>query len=58
MNTTGGFFNPIMASALTFGCEGHTMIEHFSVYWGGALIGGLAARWCHLAMLTSHSKKD
>ncbi|XP_013788340.1 aquaporin-11-like [Limulus polyphemus] len=50
LNTTGGFFNPILASALTLGCHGNTIIEHFIVYWIGALIGGLIARVLHQAL--------
>ncbi|EEC20497.1 conserved hypothetical protein, partial [Ixodes scapularis] len=40
LTTTGGYFNPIMASALMLGCGGSTLTEHFTVYWVGALIGG------------------
>lgn len=64
MNTTGGFFNPILASALMIGCQGHTYLEHFQVYWIGALTGGLLARWMHLNVLNSknssieHNKSD
>ncbi|KAI2798176.1 hypothetical protein RDWZM_001920 [Blomia tropicalis] len=59
LNTTGGYFNPIMASALTFGCEGNTMTEHLMVYWIGSLIGGLIARWFHKNFLSSnHHKMD
>ncbi|KPM02971.1 hypothetical protein QR98_0013980 [Sarcoptes scabiei] len=38
-NTTGGFFNPILASSLMIGCEGNTYWEHFQVYWIGSLLG-------------------
>lgn len=78
LNTTGGYFNPIMASALSFGksknglwidtnfpiplgCEGNTLVEHLSVYWVGALLGGLLARYCHEYLLnsgSSHSKVE
>src|SRR6266487_3493099 len=50
LNTTGGYFNPILASALTLGCEGNTFIEHFFVYWFGAIIGGLGARYMHILL--------
>lgn len=44
LNTTGGYFNPIMASALTLNCKGNTLIEHLIVYWIGALTGGFIAK--------------
>lgn len=37
-----------MASALTLGCEGNTLIEHLLVYWIGSIVGGLAARALHI----------
>lgn len=43
--TTGGYFNPIMASALMLGCAGSTLGQHFGVYWGGALLGGFMGRY-------------
>ncbi|XP_015789581.1 aquaporin-11 [Tetranychus urticae] len=48
LDTSGGFFNPILASALTLNCEGNDFLEHFLVYWVGALLGGLLARKLHL----------
>ena len=30
---TGMMFNPALASALTFNCRNHPIIEHFIVYW-------------------------
>lgn len=59
LNTTGGYFNPIMASALAMGCEGNTLLEHLSVYWIGSLGGGIVARWCHQNFLVAgHAKND
>lgn len=37
--TTGGYFNPVLATALKFGCQGHTVTEHVVVYWGGSCVG-------------------
>lgn len=45
LTTTGGYFNPIMASALMLGCAGSTTTEHFTVYWAGALMGGFIGRY-------------
>nr|XP_018903899.1 PREDICTED: aquaporin-12A [Bemisia tabaci]XP_018903900.1 PREDICTED: aquaporin-12A [Bemisia tabaci]XP_018903901.1 PREDICTED: aquaporin-12A [Bemisia tabaci] len=42
-NYSGGYFNPVLATALKYGCEGNTTIEHFVVYWIGACLGSVAA---------------
>lgn len=44
-STTGGFFNPVLATALTLGCRGNTLIEHITVYWIGSLLGGFIGRY-------------
>lgn len=38
---SGGYFNPVLATSLKYGCEGNTMIEHAVVYWIGACTGAL-----------------
>lgn len=40
-NFSGGYFNPVLATALKWGCSGHTNIEHIIVYWIGACTGAL-----------------
>ncbi|XP_054267794.1 aquaporin-11-like [Macrosteles quadrilineatus] len=40
-NYSGGYFNPVLASALKFGCKGHTHSEHVFVYWIGACTGAI-----------------
>lgn len=45
LTTTGGYFNPIMASSLMLGCAGSSTTEHFLVYWIGALMGGFIGRY-------------
>ncbi|XP_064456807.1 aquaporin-11-like [Ornithodoros turicata] len=50
LTTTGGYFNPIMASALMLGCEGNTLMEHFLVYWLGALVGGFFGHYLHFRL--------
>ncbi|XP_045478353.1 aquaporin-11 [Harmonia axyridis] len=42
-DTTGGYFNPALATSLKLGCEGNTFMEHFVTYWVGAVIGSVAA---------------
>ncbi|GFY55899.1 uncharacterized protein TNIN_358541 [Trichonephila inaurata madagascariensis] len=44
-STTGGFFNPVLATALTLGCHGNTLVEHVVVYWIGSLFGGFIGRY-------------
>jgi len=38
---SGGYFNPALATALKYGCEGNTLLEHAVVYWIGACAGAL-----------------
>lgn len=42
-NYSGGYFNPVLATALKWGCSGHTNLEHIIVYWIGACVGALAS---------------
>ncbi|XP_026735713.1 aquaporin-12 isoform X1 [Trichoplusia ni] len=38
---SGGYFNPVLATSLKAGCEGHTLMEHALVYWIGACAGSI-----------------
>ncbi|XP_053610583.1 aquaporin-11 isoform X2 [Plodia interpunctella] len=38
---SGGYFNPVLATSLKAGCEGHTLLEHALVYWIGACAGSV-----------------
>ncbi|CAG0881355.1 unnamed protein product [Cyprideis torosa] len=40
---TGGYYNPILASAKTFGCRGTTYGEHLFVYWVSSAVGYFVA---------------
>ncbi|NWI17271.1 AQP12 protein, partial [Crypturellus soui] len=40
---TGAFFNPVLATAVTFPCAGSSLQEYVQVYWLGPLAGMLAA---------------
>ncbi|XP_004386568.1 aquaporin-12A [Trichechus manatus latirostris] len=40
---TSAFFNPALASAVTFRCSGHTLLEYVQVYWLGPLTGMVLA---------------
>ncbi|XP_063386917.1 aquaporin-11 isoform X2 [Cydia fagiglandana] len=38
---SGGYFNPVLATSLKAGCDGHTLLEHAVVYWIGACAGSI-----------------
>lgn len=38
---SGGYFNPVLATSLKYGCEGNTFAEHAIVYWIGACAGAV-----------------
>ncbi|XP_041982364.1 aquaporin-11 isoform X1 [Aricia agestis] len=40
---SGGYFNPVLATSLKAGCDGHTLSEHALVYWLGACAGSLVS---------------
>ncbi|XP_066475082.1 aquaporin-12-like [Tiliqua scincoides] len=40
---TGAFFNPALASAVTFPCSGNSLLEYMQVYWLGPIAGMLIA---------------
>jgi len=42
-NYSGGYFNPVLATALKWGCSGHSNMEHIIVYWIGACVGAIAS---------------
>ncbi|XP_006875289.1 PREDICTED: aquaporin-12A [Chrysochloris asiatica] len=44
---TSAFFNPTLASAVTFSCSGHTLLEYTQVYWLGPLTGMVLAILLH-----------
>lgn len=41
---SGGYFNPILASSLEYGCKGIEFYQHAVVFWLGPLLGHLFAR--------------
>ena len=43
MNWTGMNVNPALATASTYNCKGHTLLEHIIVYWVGPCLGVLAS---------------
>ncbi|XP_063229055.1 aquaporin-11-like [Bacillus rossius redtenbacheri] len=43
LNHSGGYFNPMLATVLKYGCRGHSAWEHVLVYWVGASAGSIAS---------------
>ncbi|XP_014668448.1 PREDICTED: uncharacterized protein LOC106809762 [Priapulus caudatus] len=41
LQLTGMYYNPILATAAQFGCEGATRWDHFIVYWIGPILASL-----------------
>lgn len=60
LDSSGGFFNPILASALTLNCQGNNIIQHIFVYWLGSLAGGMIARTLYMVLRgeDSHEKGE
>ena len=42
-NYSGGYYNPVLATGLKWGCKGHSHMEFGIVYWVGASIGAIAS---------------
>lgn len=40
-NYSGGYFNPVLATALKWGCSGYSNVDHIIVYWIGACVGAV-----------------
>ncbi|XP_058463981.1 aquaporin-11 [Malaya genurostris] len=40
-NYSGGYFNPVLATALKWGCAGNSALEHIVVYWIGSCVGAV-----------------
>jgi hypothetical protein len=44
-NYSGGYYNPLLATGLKFGCLGHTLPQFFVVYWLAATLGSAASSY-------------
>lgn len=44
LEITGGYFNPVLAASLEYGCLGINLHQHAIVFWLGPLLAHLAAR--------------
>lgn len=42
-NYSGGYYNPVLATGLKWGCRGHSHMEFGIVYWLAASIGAIAS---------------
>lgn len=43
MDISGGMFNPMLATVLVGGCDGHSLIEHVVIYWIASTMGAILA---------------
>lgn len=60
-NYSGGYFNPVLATSLKYGCRGNTLVEHLVVYWLGACAGSLLSVILYPSvqnMIVGSKKKD
>lgn len=46
-NYSGGYFNPVLATSLKYGCAGNTFTEHMVVYWIGASCGAVLSTYVY-----------
>lgn len=44
LEISGGYFNPILATSLEYGCQGIDFYQHALVFWLGPLVGHVVAR--------------
>lgn len=44
LELSGGYFNPVLAASLEYGCKGIHFYQHALVFWIGPLIGHVLAR--------------
>lgn len=45
------YFNPILATTVTYGCEGLSTMEHIFVYWIGPIIGQILGTLTYRSLL-------
>lgn len=44
LELSGGYFNPVLAASLEYGCKGINFYQHVIVFWFGPLFGHLLAK--------------
>lgn len=44
LELSGGYFNPVLAASLEYGCKGIHVYQHVLVFWLGPLLGHVVAR--------------
>ena len=47
MDVSGGMFNPMLATVLVGGCNGHTITEHILIYWVSPTMGAVSASFIY-----------
>lgn len=51
LNYSGGYFNPVLATSLKYGCKGHNALEFFVVYWVASITGSMVALLLNLSVV-------
>ncbi|XP_071743769.1 aquaporin-11 [Lepeophtheirus salmonis] len=55
---SGGYYNPVLATGLKYGCKGHPLTDHILVYWIGASLGAIASIYIYPLLSDFNSKKS
>lgn len=58
LDSSGGYFNPVLASSLEFGCSGVSLSQHLLVFWLGPLLGHVLARSIHEKYFKSDKQQE
>lgn len=51
LDTSGGYFNPMLAASLEYNCAGIQLHQHALVFWLGPLLGHVCARALYLRLV-------
>ena len=57
-NYSGGYYNPVLATGLKWGCRGHSHLEFGIVYWIGASLGAIASIYVYPIIKNSFGIKS
>eukprot|EP00096_Caligus_rogercresseyi_P004485 TRINITY_DN1876_c0_g1_i1.p1 TRINITY_DN1876_c0_g1~~TRINITY_DN1876_c0_g1_i1.p1 ORF type:complete len:261 (+),score=11.01 TRINITY_DN1876_c0_g1_i1:116-898(+) len=55
---SGGYYNPVLATGLKYGCRDHPLMDHILVYWVGSSLGALSSIYTYPLLFKPKSKVD
>lgn len=58
LEVSGGYFNPVLASSLEYGCKGINFYQHVIVFWIGPLLGHVLARFTFRKLSEEEFRKE